>query len=104
MRTFQVKVEQIGKDEIAMRRALRVFGRLPLATVDRLYAFLTESPAVVVAGVEQPVAEHVASELRRAGARASVEPSSVPAPMVLEPKARTLYEWGSLKTLRKKRD
>lgn len=102
MQKFQVQVEQVSTDEVAMLRALRVIGKMALADASRLYRFLAQTPGVIAAGIDRAVAEHIAEQLRGAGARARVEPSTLQAPMVLEPKAGEQYQWGTARNLRKK--
>jgi ribosomal protein L7/L12 len=104
MQKFQVQVEQVSANEAAMLRALRVIGKMTLANASRLHRYLAQTPSVVAAGIERAVAEHIAAQLSSAGARARVEPSSLQAPMVLEPRAGEEYQWGSPRTLRKKPD
>lgn len=104
MRKFQVQIERVGENEAAMLRALRVVGKMNLVDAGRLYRLLAQTPGVVAAGIDQAVATHIAEQLRGAGARVRVEASDLEMPMVLEPKAGILYQWGSARSLRKKPD
>lgn len=104
MPTFQVQVDRVPPSKEAMVRALRVIGKMPLATAGRLHQFLTHTPGVVVAGIGKPAAEHIVEQLRGAGAEAHVAPSSLSVPLVLEPRAANVYRWGPARSLHEQRD
>lgn len=102
MDNFQIRLERAAEDEQDMIKALRVVGKLPLTRAHRVYRYLcSAADPVIVAGVSQAVAEHVARELRESGAAVRIEPCSLSTPMVVEPKASDIYAWTPGRSLRK---
>jgi hypothetical protein len=101
MSKFQVRVLRPSANETEFVRALRLIGRVDLTQAHELAMHLTRvQGTVVVAGVDLPVADHIAATLNASGAQAQVEPSSIDSPMLCAPAANVIYEWGALRTVR----
>ena len=94
MDTCEIRLLQLPADRIALIRALRLIGRLNLKQAHQLLVHLDRFPkSVLVAGIDKSVAEHQAAALRDAGAEVSVEPSSMPTPMMCTPMVNTKFGW-----------
>jgi hypothetical protein len=60
--------------------------------------------SVVVAGVDEATAGHIAAALRESGAEVAVEPSSVDTPMLCAPMVNARFSWrgwGPFRVVRK---
>ena len=98
----QVRVHRVPRQNPELLRALRLAGQLTLKEASDLAVHLERfRGAVLVAGIDAEVAEHLAEALRGAGAEVDVEPSSLDTPMLCRPQANELYEWGRLRRLRR---
>jgi hypothetical protein len=107
MPTYQVNITAVSdRAWFDLRKALRMVAGLGWLDAKRLSRYLlkvddsTEEmvhlPCVLVAGIDRATAEHVAGQLREAGATISVEESAVEQPMLLCPKANQRYRWDDL--------
>jgi hypothetical protein len=100
MTLYQVDIHEVPPDPAAFARALRVVGRMSLADARTVEALLRrEGGGTVIAGVELPVAEHVARELGRAGARTTIAESSVRSPSSCHPEAARVFAWNRYRSL-----
>jgi hypothetical protein len=85
-----------------MVSAARLIGRLGLKEASDLVRHLEEfSRAIIVAGVEYDVAEHIAGILREAGAAVVLELSSIDTPMLCAPEVNAKYTWGAFRSFKK---
>ena len=107
MPTFQVNITAVSdRAWFDLRKALQMVAGLGWLDARRLSRYVlavdrnTEQyihlPCVLVAGIDQTTADHVAGLLREAGATVSVEESTVRQPMLLCPKASQRYRWDDL--------
>ena len=94
MSKYQVRLRKISGGDFAHVRALRLVGGLGLRQAHDLAKHLDRhSNSVVVAGVDEPVAHHLAAALNAAGAEAIIEGSSLATPMVCAPAANVKFKW-----------
>jgi ribosomal protein L7/L12 len=92
MRKYQVRVQSVADEVVPLVGSLRLLADLGLGDTKELSDYLSMfPPCLLVAGVNQEVAEHVAQLLEQAGASASVEESSIDDPMLLCPEANDCY-------------
>ena len=97
MAKFQVKITAAGTKVVPLIKTLRLVADLGLGEAKHLSDYLRDhAPCVLVAGVDQEVADHAAGLLREAGADVAVEESSVDGPMLLCPEANERYRWSWL--------
>lgn len=76
----------LPSDVVPLVKSLRLVADLGLLEAKKLSTVYTVSlPCLLVAGVEQDVAEHISHLLQEAGAEATVEESSLSQPMLLYP-------------------
>lgn len=94
MSTFQIHILSLGDQHTRLLKALRLVGDMDLYQARGLLDFLkTRDDSVLLAGVGEEVAEHVAGLLREAGASTRVAESSLDNPMLLSPNANRCYTW-----------
>lgn len=96
MSKYQVTVTTVPDNIISLVKSLRLVADLGLKDAKDVADFLRSSGSdgcVLVAGVEQEVADHVAALFHEAGGNAEVQESSIVAPMLLCPKANEKYAW-----------
>ena len=94
MNKYQVRIRRISGNDVAHVRALRLIGSLNLRQAYDLAKHLDRHPnSVVVAGVDEPVANHLAAAFNAAGAEALIEASSLGTPMVCAPTANVKFKW-----------
>jgi hypothetical protein len=97
MPKYQVRVEALADKVVPLVKSLRLVADLGLRDAKELSDYLDAAlPCLLVAGVDQDVARHVARLLEEAGASASVEESSIDVPMLLCPEANQRYQWSWL--------
>lgn len=102
MSRHQIRVDDLPTDRNRMISAARLIGRLGLTEASDLVRHLEEcGPSVVVAGIEQDVADHIAGVLREAGATVSIESSSIATPMLCAPAVNAKYTWGAFRSFKK---
>jgi hypothetical protein len=100
MKLYQVDIHALPSDAAEFARALRVVGKMSLADASSVEALLRRTGGgTVVAGVELPVAEHVARELGKAGARIVIAESSVRSPASCNPAAAGMFVWSKFRSL-----
>jgi hypothetical protein len=91
---YQIRFLELPTDHVALVRALRLVGNLNLKQADDLSRHLDRfRKSVVVAGIDESTAGHIAAALRDAGAEVAVEPSSVDTPMLCAPMANARFSW-----------
>ncbi len=96
MERFQVQLKDRPGDEIAFLKALRLVGGIPLSDAAKVYLHARKTPgAVIVAGVDEAVACHIAAAFHDFGTAAEVRPSSVRSPMICRPEANRAFVWGA---------
>ncbi|HKE19395.1 MAG TPA: hypothetical protein VKB80_31175 [Kofleriaceae bacterium] len=97
---YQVDIDEMPADTTPLIRALRVVGKMSLEDARGVQTYLTRAGGgTVVAGVDLAVAQHIAGELGRAGARALVVESSVRSATSCNPEAAKMFVWGAFRTL-----
>lgn len=97
---YQVDVDRVPVVAVEFVKALRLVGRMSLREASDVHAHLVASGGgTVIAGVERAVAEHVARELGRAGAVATVAESSVRSPASCNPAAAIVFSWRRFRQL-----
>ena len=100
MSRFQVEIVGTPSDEIPFVAALRTVGRMRLADAAAVYRHTYNTGhTVLVAGIDQETAAHIASTFRTAGIEAAVKPSSLNTPMVCFPNANVPYRWNALRNV-----
>lgn len=98
----QVRVSNTPSDTVQFVKALRLIGNLSLKDASDLAIYLEDfRDSVVVAGIDQEVATHIADALRLAGAEVVVEECSIDTPMLCSPRVKEKYEWSSLRLVKK---
>lgn len=91
---YQVKVQSLPDKVVPLVKSLRLVADLGLREAKELSDYLSASlPRLLVAGVDQDVAQHISHLLQEAGAAVSVEESSLSEPMLLYPQANQRYQW-----------
>lgn len=94
MKKSQVKVLATTAEIVPLVKSLRLVADLGLKDAKDLADFLRDSaPRAPVAGIDREVADHVVEFLQNAGLSATVEGSSLTAPMLLRPAANQKYVW-----------
>src|SRR6186997_2715563 len=105
MTQYQVRLHELPADRVALVRALRLVGNLGLKRADDLARHLDRyRKSVLVAGIDESTAGHIAAALRDAGAEVAVEPSSVDTPMLCTPLVNAKFSWrgwGPFRLIRK---
>ncbi len=105
MSKHQIRLHEHSKDRVAIVQALRLIGNLGLKQADDLARHLDRfRNSVLVAGVDEPTANHIAAALREAGAEVAVEASSVDTPMLCTPMVNARFRWrgwGPFRVIRK---
>jgi hypothetical protein len=105
MNKYQVRLRELPADRVAFLRSLRLVGNLGLKQADDLARHLDRfRKSVLVAGVEESTAGHIASSLIEAGAEVDVEISSVDSPMLCTPTVNDKFRWqgwGPFRLIRK---
>lgn len=98
---FEIEVVSIeGSNRAQVLRALRTVGKMSLPRAQRVYEFTQgRVRTTLVAGIEQSVAEHIASTLAGAGIVVEIKESDSGIPMVCEPQAGKRYRWGAMRML-----
>ena len=80
--------------DVKLVKALRTVARLGLREAHSLLKYLrSQGNCVLIAGIDQDVAEHAAEVLRDCSAKVTIELSSVEMPMLLHPDAARQYRW-----------
>jgi hypothetical protein len=94
MSKYQIRLRTSVAREVALVRSLRLIGNLKLKQAHELATHVKRfSNSVVVAGIDESVASHLAAALRDAGAEVIVEPCSLSTPMVCTPTANAKFSW-----------
>jgi hypothetical protein len=105
MNKYQIRLREFPADRVALVRALRLVGNLNLKHADDLARHLeNHRRSVVVAGVDESTAGHIAAALRDAGSEVAIEPSSVDTPMLCSPVVNSKFSWrgwGPFRVVRK---
>lgn len=105
MAKFQIRLRELPTDRIALVRALRLIGNLGLRQADDLARHVDRfRKSVLVAGVDESTAGHIAAALRNAGAEVEMESSSVDTPMLCTPMVNSKFSWqgwGPFRLIRK---
>ncbi len=102
MSKFQVNIKRSAESRNAFVRALRLVGPISLRQAqDMAIHFERFHNSVLVAGVDLPVAEHLAEVLRDAGAEVAVQASSLNTPVLCMPQVNTKYRWNAFRTISK---
>jgi ribosomal protein L7/L12 len=98
MAKYQVTVTGIAHEKVILFvKSLRLIADLGLKDAKDLAMYIaTTQPCILVAGIDQEVADHVVGLLREAGAQAAVQGSSLTAPLLLCPQANERYRWSWL--------
>jgi hypothetical protein len=96
MSKHQICVHKLPSDRAKFIKNLRLAGRLKLKQALDLTRHLDRfGHSILVAGIDLPVAEHLAGALREAGAEVDVQDSSVKTPMLCVPQVNAKYVWGA---------
>jgi hypothetical protein len=91
---YQIRFRELPTDRVALVRALRLVGNLNLQQADDLARHLERyRKSVVVAGIDESTAGHIAAALRDAGSEVVIEPSSVDTPMLCTPIVQAKFSW-----------
>jgi hypothetical protein len=102
MSKCQVVIVCPSNDRTAFVRALRTAGSIGLKQASDLAVYFERfRRSVLVAGVDLPVAEHLAGCLRDAGTEVELQPSSIGTPMLCAPEVNAKYGWGALRQIKK---
>lgn len=100
MSKFQISITRPSESQKDFVRALRQVGPISLKqAVNLALHFERFRNSVLVAGIDLPVAEHLANALRNAGAEVDLQASSVSTPMLCVPEVNAKYVWGALRTI-----
>ena len=98
----QIAIHGVPAERTKFIKALRLAGQLDLKQASDLAAhFDRVRHSILVAGIDLPVAEHLAEELREAGADVEIQPSSITTPMLCSPQVNEKYVWGAARTLKR---
>ncbi|MBE9031091.1 ribosomal protein L7/L12 [filamentous cyanobacterium LEGE 11480] len=90
---FEIVVESFPADHIPVLRAMRsILGSGLKETKELLNYAQTNCPCVLLAGMEQAVAETMANQLISAGVTANIQTSSLRHPMLISPNFDQRYE------------
>ena len=82
------------KTNVKQIRAMRLIGGMSLRDVVSVASYCEGMNSVnLVSGIENDVAEVICETLRKAGCDAAVVESDIRVPMVINPKATSLYKW-----------
>jgi hypothetical protein len=82
------------KTSVKQIRAMRLIGGMSLRDVVSVARYCEGMNSVnLVSGIENDVAAVICESLRKAGCDAAVVESDVKVPMVINPKATSLYKW-----------
>jgi hypothetical protein len=102
---FQIRLSELPTDRIALVRALRLVGNLGLKQANDLALHVGRFPqSVLVAGVDESTAGHIAAAFKDVGAEVAVEPSSIDTPMLCTPMVNAKFSWrgwGPFRLIRK---
>lgn len=94
---FEVEIVSPPTDKIAFIKVLRMVAELELRQASSLASFIeTSGSAILAAGIDQPIAEHIAGILREAGVNVTVRESTSNAPMMCFPDVNKKYKGGRL--------
>lgn len=94
MDRYQVALASLPGEDIVFIKTLRIIGKLSLADATKVYAYAKECPrAVLVAGIDRDVADHIARYFADAGIAVVVQASALTTPMTCAPEANTAYRW-----------
>ena len=96
MNKYQITVTTVPDNIVPFVKSLRLVANLRLKDANDLADFMRSNRSesyVLLAGVDQEVADHVAVLIHKAGGNAEVARSSIAAPMLLCPKAKEKYAW-----------
>jgi ribosomal protein L7/L12 len=102
MSTKQIRVSEVPADRVKFIRALRLVGNMALKQANDLAIHLHRfRNCVVVAGIGDEAAQHIATELRAAGADVVVEECSIDTPMLCCPPAAVRFVWSRFQLIKK---
>jgi hypothetical protein len=102
MSKHQICVNKVPADRTNFIKTLRLAGRLELKQALDLTVHLERyGHSILVAGIDLPVAEHLAEALRETGAEVDVQVSSIQTPMLCVPQVNARYVWGAFRSIRK---
>ncbi len=94
MAKYQVRVQSLPGEVVPLVKSLRLVADLGLRDAKELSDCLSASlPCLLVAGIDQDVAEHIRHLLHEAGASTTVEESRLSEPMLLCPQANQRFQW-----------
>jgi Ribosomal protein L7/L12 len=96
MSKYQVSVITAPGNIVPLVKSLRLAAGLGLKDAKSLADYLRKSgpqSCVLVAGVEQEVAERIAELFQDVGRKAEVQESAIANPMLLCPEANEKYSW-----------
>lgn len=98
MDRYQVELTAFPGDETTFLKTLRIVGRVSLADAVTIHALASVvEGTVLVAGIDRPVADHIARAFVEAGIAVVVRPSSVTTPMICRPQANETYRWNAVR-------
>jgi hypothetical protein len=102
MSKHQICVNTVPVDRTNFIKTLRLAGRLELKQALDLTIHLERyGHSILVAGIDLPVAEHLAEALRKSGAEVDVQVSSIQTPMLCVPQVNATYVWRAFRSIRK---
>ena len=90
---FEILIRKLPEDHIPLLRAIRKIARVDLREAKGLLTYLQSNcPCVLLAGVEQHVADNVSRQLTKAGTAVQVQTSVLSHPMLVSPKLDDRYK------------
>jgi hypothetical protein len=102
MSKHQICVNKVPADRTTFIKTIRLAGRLELKQALDLTVHLERyRRSILVAGIDLPVAEHLAGALRDTGAEVDVQDCSIQTPMLCVPQVNVRYVWGAFRSIRK---
>jgi hypothetical protein len=101
MSRHQICVNRVPADRANFIKTLCLAERLELKQALDLTVHLERyGHSILVAGIDLPVAEHLAKALRETGAAVDVQVSSIQTPMLCVPQVNARYVWGAFRDIR----
>ncbi len=101
MTKYQIEINEVAENQSKYLKALRLIGNIGLGEAKNMAEQTKRfKDTIVVAGVDEKVAQHIAQQLEEAGPKVSVNESSIDHPMTWEPIVNAKYVWTSLRTIK----